>query len=158
MNKYTWTYTVSCQNVFFLFIFFKNMSSLSQQNVYRSTWFELIGLEWSSYREFMSPSFKPLVLTKCWSVSVNLNVASVHETFVEDPFRNMDLTNCPYVGHETCISQSLYFCIFYNNLFLSLRIECYIQMSCYLYVYKFSLFMFIALYTNYFLWLSFENM
>ncbi len=29
------------------------MSSLSQQNVHRSNWYELIG----SYREFMSPRF-----------------------------------------------------------------------------------------------------
>ncbi len=48
------------------------MSSLSQQNVPRSTWYQLIGLEWSSYREFTSPRFYPLVLTKCWSVSMNL--------------------------------------------------------------------------------------
>ncbi len=31
------------------------MSSLGQKNVHKSTWYELIGLEWSSYSEFTSP-------------------------------------------------------------------------------------------------------
>ncbi len=58
MNKYTWTYTVSSQCFSFLFHFSKNIkSSFSQQNVHRSTCYESIGLEWSSYRESTSLSF-----------------------------------------------------------------------------------------------------
>ncbi len=42
------------------------MSSLSQQNVHRSTWYELIGLEWSSYRvyipQFLAPSVNEVLV------------------------------------------------------------------------------------------------
>ncbi len=42
----------------------------------------LIGLEGSSYSEFSSPSFWLLVLTKCWSVSVNLKYIFITQVLV----------------------------------------------------------------------------